>query len=128
MAYLEELLPKFRTGAKIRKNHWKKDRYLFLKDNNITNQVDFHVSFTGSDFEDDWELYQEYDWDYIIKKKCLCWFEDNNKDLKTLGILIGVRYENDYPFILAGDIRFAYKHCRPVRQDEVTFYEDREND
>lgn len=30
MAYLEELLPEFRKGAKIRINGWAKDEYIYL--------------------------------------------------------------------------------------------------
>lgn len=130
MAYLEELLPEFRKGAKIRKSDWAKDEYIQLsyEDNNIIDCLYNKYEFWIDDFEDDnWELYQEpIDWDYIIKNKCLCWFWDTDESNKRAGILkiisenINVLYWNNYDQ--------QWLNCRPVRRDEVTFYEDRNDD
>ena len=38
MAYLEELLPEFRKGAKIRKKSWDKRDYSYYKDGRIYDQ------------------------------------------------------------------------------------------
>lgn len=84
MSYLEELLPEFRKGAKIRKKEWKKERYLYFECDDIWNEDDELISFCGEDITDDcWELYQE-------------------------------------PIDL--------NYCRPVRRDEVTFYEDKKDE
>lgn len=130
MSYLEELLPEFRKGAKIRKSDWAKDEYIQLsyEDNNIIDCLYNKYEFWIDDFEDDnWELYQEpIDWDYIIKNKCLCWFWDTDESNKRAGILkiisenINVLYWNNYDQ--------QWLNCRPVRRDEVTFYEDKKDE
>lgn len=129
MSYLEELLPEFRKGAKIRKSDWAKDEYIQLsyEDNNIIDCLYNKYEFWIDDFEDDnWELYQEpIDWDYIIKNKCLCWFWDADESNKRAGILkivsenINVLYWNNYDQ--------QWLSCRPVRRDEVAFYEDKKD-
>lgn len=90
MAYLEELLPEFRKGAKI--TNRSRDKSFFVqmrKDNGIVNSYGEHYSFDFSDFiSDGWELYQEpINWDYIIKNKCLCWFWNSDNDNKEYGLL-----------------------------------------
>lgn len=129
MSYLEELLPEFRKGTKIRKSDWAKDEYIQLsyEDNNIIDCLYNKYEFWIDDFEDDnWELYQEpIDWDYIIKNKCLCWFWDDDESEKIVGILINVKKDEYTPFLLYG--KYYLEHCRPVRRDEVNFYEDRRN-
>lgn len=124
MSYLEELLPEFRKGAKIRCKSWSnKDGYIQIdeikSDWNILNSSDLLAS--------DWEIYQEsIDWDYIIKNKCLCWFWDNETPhLKDVGILEGIC---DYNETYSADNGKNYENCRPIRRDEVTFYEDRKNE
>lgn len=129
MSYLEELLPEFRKGAKIRKSDWAKDEYIQLsyEDNNIIDCLYNKYEFWIDDFEDDnWELYQEpIDWDYIIKNKCLCWFWDTDESNKRAGILkiisenINVLYWNNYDQ--------QWLNCCPVRRDEVAFYEDKKD-
>ena len=72
MSYLEELLPEFRNGAKIRRKYWG--------DNDFVEISDFKkgLIFTNKELEaSDWEFYQEpidwelyqnsVDWNYIIK-------------------------------------------------------------
>lgn len=130
MSYLEELLPEFRKGAKIRKSDWAKDEYIQLsyEDNNIIDCLYNKYEFWIDDFEDDnWALYQEpIDWDYIIKNKCLCWFWDTDESNKRAGILkiisenINVLYWNNYDQ--------QWLNCRPVRRDEVNFYEDKKDE
>lgn len=123
MSYLEELLPEFRNGAKIRLIGSRDGEYYYIKHNVIYNQngtpvKDFSLSVILSDA---WELYQEpIDWDYIIKNKCLCWFWDDVDSLE----------ESSYGYLTYHNILYCYngkkwyKNCRPVRKDEVTFYED----
>lgn len=73
---------------------------------------------------DGWEFYKEPepDWDYIIKNKCLCWFWEDSKQDKLAQNLNSV--DSNSPFMFVDSRNVAYKHCRPVRKDEVTFYED----
>lgn len=128
MAYLEELLPEFRKGAKI--TNRSRDKSFFVqmrKDNGIVNSYGEHYSFDFSDFiSDGWELYQEpINWDYIIKNKCLCWFWDDDESEKTVSILINAEKDEYTPFLLYDECYF--EHCRPVRRDEVNFYEDRKD-
>lgn len=116
MAYLEELLPEFRNGAKIRRKYWG--------DNDFVEISDFEkgLIFTNKELEaSDWEFYQEsIDWETIIKNKYLCWFWDDGKEcVKDLDFLEskGNRFLDVHGF--------RWDNCRPVRKDEVTFYEDK---
>lgn len=129
MAYLEELLPEFRKGAKIRLNSWEKGRYLYFKDGKIYNSKNGITSICVDSLgmESSWELYREpIDWDYIIKNKCLCWFWDDDESEKIVGILINVEKDEYTPFLLYGE--YYFEHCRPVHKDEVNFYEDKKDE
>ena len=132
MAYLEELLPEFRNGAKIRRTGLSKPvnakGYIFYKEGKIYNEF-------GRECEpdlglwlskNDWELYKEpIDWQYIIDNKCLCWFWDDDK-CKYIGYLQQLL---DKKFCgLIGFNLVSMKNCRPVRKDEVTFYEERKDE
>ena len=128
MSYLEELLPEFRKGAKIRCSNWEKDKYIQKKGGLVATDNDILCDLSASDiFSNRWELYREpIDWDYIIKNKCLCWFLDTDESNKRAGILkiisenINVLYLNNYDQ--------QWFNCRPVRRDEVAFYEDKKDD
>jgi hypothetical protein len=126
MSYLEELLPEFRNGAKIRLIGSRDNEYYYIKHNVIYNQngtpiKDFSLSIILADV---WEFYQEsIDWDYIIKNRCLCWFWDDENDENFIARLEAFNMDDD-------NMRFkskngaAWRNCRPVHKDEVTFYED----
>ena len=132
MAYLEELLPEFRKGAKIRLTEWEDNLYIYFKDGTIYGEDNKPLKYLLNDiygwfYNPRWELYREpIDWDYIIKNKCLCWFWDTDESNKRAGILkiisenINVLYWNNYDQ--------QWFNCRPVRRDEVTFYEDRKDE
>ena len=127
MSYLEELLPEFRKGAKIRCDFWDEGEYIQLKeDGYVYDDKDDRMEISSlTIFGKSWELYKEpeLDWDYIIKNKCLCWFWERSYKEKFAGLLTGAR--KDGLFDSAG---YEWKNCRPVRRDEVTFYEDREDE
>ena len=132
MSYLEELLPEFRKGAKIRINSWAKDEYIYLGKNGlIYDERNKPFDYTVEELLADWELYQEpIDWDYIIKNKCLCWFWDDNFKEACVGILGGVYEGLRLKYALRdekGD-KIQCRNCRPVRRDEVTFYEDKKDE
>lgn len=128
MSYLEELLPEFRNGAKIRQPNWNKGEYIYLGENGIVyDERNKPFDFTNEELFADWELYtkpkEEIDWNYIIKNKCLCWFWDVDR-CKYIGYLQELL---DKKFCgLIGFNLVSMKNCRPVRKDEVTFYEDKE--
>lgn len=136
MAYLEELLPKFRKGAKIRKNYWNKRFYVYFDGGIIRNQDGEVFCFDGFDGEDltggFWELYHdpEPDWQYIIDNRCLCYFWDEKFNWAMYGTLGKIEKGSEYRFTMFDDAgnRSSYKNCRPVRRDEVTFYEDKKDD
>lgn len=119
MAYLEELLPEFRNGAKIRRKDWDKDFYIYMRDGFIYTKRGGLFKFEYEEFNTkDWEFYQKpIDWDYIIKNKCLCWFWDENKSEKVVGWLREIVPSIKYKF------NGAYLNCRPVSRDEITFFE-----
>ena len=123
MAYLEELLPEFRKGAKIRCKKWSYGEYVYLGEKNIIyDERNKRYEFVNDDLFVEWELYQEpIDYDYIIKNKCLCLFW--NDDETTIGIL-KCKYTDGF-LENCGEI---WNNCRPVRRDEVTFYEDKKDE
>lgn len=128
MSYLEELLPEFRKGAKIRRRCWKPECFLFIKDGLIFDQEDcVYTSYATSILEDDWELYKdpEPDWQYIIDHNCLCWFWDNcdKEDWRRARCLRAFIPNGTNPFL--DEAGYFWPYCRPVRKDEVTFYEDK---
>lgn len=128
MAYLEELLPEFRKGAKIRCNNWEKDKYIQKKGGLVATDNDILCDLSASDiFSNRWEFYREpIDWDYIIKNQCLCWFwNDIGERSEIIGMLSEVKNGKMYRF---NDYKYSYTHCRPVRRDEVTFYEDKKDE
>lgn len=130
MAYLEELLPAFRNGAKIRKKQWTKNMYIYLNQvNQIRTRLGEEYDLGTDDLFDIWELYQEpIDWDYIIKNKCLCWFSDEDIEEPNFAdrLLAIVENESGVKYMTEGKVTFVY--CRPVRKDEVSFYEDKRDD
>ena len=137
MAYLEELLPEFRKGVKIRCDYWDEGKYIQLKeDGYVYDDKDDRMELSSlTIFGKSWELYKEpeLDWDYIIKNKCLCYFYDNEgEENKHIGILKELKKYETYKFSIitpdnyVNDISFT--NCRPARRDEVTFYEDRKDE
>jgi hypothetical protein len=102
MAYLEELLPNFRKGAKIRRECWSLIKFVHIKKGKIVDEDGNHIDFTDESFiSNDWELYQEPepDWQYIIDNKCLCWFWDDDdtpvepKDIPTEFLIGKIKVE-----------------------------------
>ena len=102
MAYLEELLPEFRKGAKIRLPLWEKGQYLRydMKHKNIVNEKDEDTDIMGCHLSSDrWEFYQEHiDWKYIIDNGCLCLFWDHEIEYGRYSHLIRVDEENTHPY------------------------------
>lgn len=128
MAYLEELLPEFRKGAKIRSSMWSKKAYIHLKDGKILDESGLPYIIPAIAFHiNDWEFYQEpIDWDYIIKNKCLCWFWDDVDSLEESSYGYLTYHNKNILYCYNG--KKWYKNCRPVRRDEVTFYEDNKDE
>ncbi len=127
MSYLEELLPEFRKGAKIRRSNWPEGHFVKLdtsKKFTVDNNGKLYTIYAEELLADNWELYQEsIDWDYIIKNKCLCWFWNDLGKLKHLKYL---QVKEGYAF--RDELGTCWDHCHPVHRDEVTFYEERNDD
>lgn len=127
MSYLEELLPEFRKGAKIRRKNWPENLCISLRGSCGINIAFYDVN------ADDWEKVPDnpIDWDYIIKNKCLCWFWDHSEERKRTGLLARLISQDEYRFEKGGyngEPSISYMNCRPVRKDEVNFYEDKNNE
>lgn len=128
MAYLEELLPEFRKGAKIRQKDWDKGEYICIKDDIVVDENGFYNNEFYSYYltSDEWELYSEPepDWDYIIENKCPCWFRDSTCDNYKLSFLAETYIDGGETrrFLDAEDTEWL--RCIPIRKDEITFYED----
>ena len=131
MSYLEELLPEFRKGAKIRLSSWNKNKFIVMCDKDIVTNDNYDYPLSMSEtLSNQWELYQEPepDWDYIIKNKCLCWFWDYEEESKFMDILYKFNDKSRFKFVRKnGGDEYPYINCRPVQRDEVTFYEDKKN-
>ncbi len=125
MSYLEELLPEFRKGAKIRRKDWDKDFYIYMRDGFIYTKRGGLFKFEYEEFNTkDWEFYQKpIDWDYIIKNKCLCYFWGGLGKIKYLNYL---QAKEEHTF--RDELGSCWDNCRPVRRDEVTFYEEKEDE
>ena len=128
MAYLEELLPEFRKGAKIRSSMWSKKAFIHLKDGKILDETGLPYTIPAIVFHiNDWELYQEpIDWNYIIKNKCLCWFWDDADNLEESSYGYLIRYNEHTKCFYDGKEWYCY--CRPVRKDELNLYEERNDE
>lgn len=126
MSCLEELLPEFRKGAKIRCDYWDKGQFIQLKeDGYIYDDKDDRIEVsTLTLFGKSWELYQDtIDWEYVIKNRCLCWFFNSLGKAKYLNYL---QAKEEHTF--RDELGSCWDKCRPVCRDEVTFYEDRKDD
>ena len=121
MSYLEELLPEFRKGAKIRLSSWSKDKFIVMRDKDIVTNDNYDYPLSMSEtLNNQWELYQEpIDWDY---NKCLCCFWDDVDSLEESSYGYLTYHNKNILYCYNG--KKWYKNCRPVRKDEVTFYED----
>ena len=133
MAYLEELLPEFRKGAKIRCSSWDNGEYVYLYENGIVyDERNKLFDFTNEELFSEWELYQDpIDWDYIIKNKCLCWFWCKGEEEKKVAGLLTTydSYNSQFGRYKGKNVAVTwFDHCRPVRRDEVIFYEDKKDD
>lgn len=122
MSYLEEVLPEFRKGAKIRRKNWPENLCISLRGSCGINIAFYDVN------ADDWEKVPDnpIDWDYIIKNKCLCWFWNPGEERKRTGLLARLISQDEYRFEKGGyngEPSIPYMNCRPVRKDEVNFYE-----
>lgn len=127
MAYLEELLPEFRKGAKIRRKDQRDGKYIKLSGVYAKDEYgDVYFIEPNEITADDWELYEEpINWQYIIDNKCLCWFwdgDDRNKGI--IDYLVAISHESYDRYENTSGYR--WNHCHPVQKDEVTFYEDKE--
>lgn len=123
MAYLEELLPEFRNGAKIRRKDWPENLSISLKGCCGLNVAFYDVN------ADDWVLCKktELDWQYIIENRCLCWFGVIGKEKQRIGTIERVaKFGKCCTYYINHDEGFSF--CRPVRKDEVTFYEDKKDE
>ena len=121
MSYLEELLPDFRKGAKIRRKDWRDGKYIKLSGVYAKDEYgDVYFIEPNEITADDWELYEEpINWQYIIDNKCLCWFWDECEEDKIIGFLHNIEERLEHKF------NAVFKNCCPVQKDEVTFYEDK---
>lgn len=133
MSYLEELLPEFRKGAKIREWSWDRGHYIYLRNGKIYDECNEALPYSLNGCSDwflsnKWEIYNdpELDWQYIIDNKYLCWFWKEENEDKFLGTLSYIIPEVACKFVAAGI--HCFKHCRPVRRDEVNFYEDKKDE
>lgn len=119
MAYLEELLPEFRKGAKIRRKYWGDYDFVEISD------FEKGLIFTNKELEaSDWEFYQEpIDWNYIIENNCLCRFWNDENDENFIATLEAFEIGS-----FKSKNGAVWHNCRPVQKDEVTFYDDKKDE
>lgn len=130
----EEVFPAFKEGKKIRRKVWFEKQFIYREGLSVYREDGgyYHVMSCDQLLRDDWEIIEEPepDWDYIIKNKCLCWFWDSNFNWAMCGTLGQIEKGFEYEFTMFDEAEngIAFKHCRPVRRDEVTFYEGKEDE
>lgn len=129
----EEVMVALRNGERIRRRAWGKDKYIYRGEDYSFYDETGVTCNTFMNFEDvlydDWEIIKEpkYAWDYIIKNECSCWFWDDETEDAVIGTLRRINFNEKFSYgSNVGD--FFWKHCRPVRKDEIKFYEDKEDD
>lgn len=136
MAHLEELLPEFRNGAKIRRTNHPQGEYIQLSDDRrftLDRKGKLYTIYAEELMADNWEIYNapEPYWQKIIDNKCPCWFWDYDEVNKIIGFLIGVNENNTlcrFASRTSAGNSYSYACCRPVRRSEITFYEDKKDD
>lgn len=124
----EEVLPVLKNGKKIKRKEWSEKQFIYREGLSVCKE-DGGYYYMDCDqlLCDDWEVFEGPDWDYIIKNKCLCWFWDDENYENFIARLEAFNMDDD-------NMRFkskngaAWRNCRPVRRDEVTFYEDKKDD
>ena len=125
----EEVLPALRDGKKIRRKEWFEKYFIYREGLSVYKEDGVNYCFMGCDqlLCDDWEVFEEPepDWSYIIENKCLCLFWDSDSE-KKFRYLKRVDSRKTFPY--KDDFGYTWRHCRPVRRDEVTFYEDKEDE
>ena len=130
----EEVLPALREGCSIRHVSWPEGYFVYMTDGHLNDQQCRLFEIMNSGMinwlsTDGWEIFEKpkIDWSYIIENKCLCWFwDDDDEDVTLIKYLTSYEKNKRYPFVgySKGGGHCPYKHCRPVRKDEGTFYED----
>lgn len=123
MARIEELLPEFRKGARIRLSHWDKEIYIIQDKKGfiVDNQGTARLFYSDELLSDKWELYKDpIDWDAVIRNKCLCWFWGGLGKTKYLNYL---QAKEEHTF--RDELGSCWDNCRPVCRDEINFYEER---
>ena len=128
----EEVFPALRNGKKIRRKEWSEEHFIYREGLSVYNEDGVDYDFISSDqlLCDDWEVIEEPepDWEYIIKNKCLCWFwDDDDDDVTRIKYLTSYRKNKRYPFV-GYSKSDRPEHCRPVRKNELNFYEDKEDE
>lgn len=134
----EEVLPALREGSSIRHVSWPKEYSVYMKDGCLHDQQCRLFDMMNSGMinwlsTDGWKIVAKHkveepepDWEYIIQNKCLCWFWDYDKYEGHLRVL--AKKDSRGAFQFTDAIGTVWEHCRPVRKDEVTFYEDKEDE
>lgn len=81
MSYLEELLPEFKKGAKIRRKDWRDGKYIKLSGVYAKDEYgDVYFIEPNEITADDWELYEEPMGREITKKRRLKLAEKEEKN------------------------------------------------
>ena len=134
MATLLELKNKIEAGAKIRrKSNYVKNSYISIKGNimsTFSNENGLPHVFTTNDlFADDWEEYKDNHTDYDKYIGCLCKFFNTDSDTRTIyyGILTKVIVTINGVIYISHN-NCSYNFCKPIKSDEVKFYEDVKNE
>lgn len=125
----EEVLPALRDGKKVRRASWENKDFTLSFDD-LDNSYP-HSLYFNDIFADDWEIVEEHepDWEYIIENKCLCWFWDNDsREVLSCSFRYLKSVDSRKTFPYKDEFGYTWKHCRPVRRDEVTFYEEKEDE
>lgn len=113
-------------GKKYRLDYWITSQYIYFDDDTSTIRSEdgdeYKLNSTQIMLSDTWEEYIE-PIDYSKYIGCLCWFWDDLEEEKTIGILEYISNDN-FPYNCIANL--SYKHCRPVKPEEIKFYKEKE--
>lgn len=125
MATFDEILPKLKNGEKVYRKSWDNIKFIYLKNGTVYTDTDERFTFDNNVLRDDWEVYKEVDYDYIILNKIPCWFWTDDFESRRLGFLI--IYDKDDHKWFGCDTKNGYdshRYCQPVKRNELIFYND----
>lgn len=110
-------------GKKYRLSYWEKNEYIYYHRETNTFRDDKDSKINLSTFN----IMVDIAWEEYINRNewvgCLCWFWEEDKNAISLGVLTSYTANSEKPFTKTYNSKvLGYKHCEPVKPEEIKFY------